>query len=169
MKKTNETGVIPICAASETDSAEEIFFGKKREKTRLKLFEKSKIPRTADTLMRKPTSNRLSGFDKFYPLTDAGYDKIEPIFFGDSVGYVYDSGTAKMLMLGYGVKPQSVPTDVINECAIVRAYVFNESFTERIYIINYNNKYINSTPLYCEVLSEETMCFSTETGEIFIL
>ena len=109
------------------------------------------------------------GFDKFYPLTDAGYDKIEPIFFDDSVGYVYDSGTAKMLMLGYGVKPQSVPTDVINECAIVRAYVFNESFAERIYIINYNNKYINSTPLYCEVLSEETMCFSTETGEIFIL
>ena len=44
------------------DSAEEILFGKKREKTRLKLLEKSKIPKTADTLMRKPTSNRLSGF-----------------------------------------------------------------------------------------------------------
>ena len=107
-----------------------------------------------------------SGFTTLYSLDESENDEIEPVYSNGLLGYVYDSGTIKTLMLGYGVKPGKVPADIINECAVIRTYVYDGNYGERIYLVNYENSYLSDVPKYYEVLSDVPSGFKTATGEI---
>lgn len=106
------------------------------------------------------------GFTALYSIEESENDEIEPVYSDGLLGYVYDSGTVKTLMLGYGVKPGQVPAGIINECAVIRAYVYDGNYGERIYLLNYENSYRSDVPKYYEVLSDKTSGFKTATGEI---
>ncbi len=106
------------------------------------------------------------GFTALFSIDESENDEIKPVYSDRLLGYIYDSGTVKTLMLGYGIKPGQVPAGIINECAVIRTYVYDGNYGERIYIVNYENSYQSNVPKYYEVLSDETFGFKTATSEI---
>lgn len=107
------------------------------------------------------------GFTRIYPLEQSVNDEITPLYSEENfTGYVYDSGTVKVLLLGYGVKAGKLPTDAINECAIIRAYVYDGNYGKRIYLLNYDNDYVYDKPEFYEVLSGKIVGFKTADGTV---
>lgn len=76
----------------------------------------------------------------------SGMNGIKPVFSSGFAGYVYTSEKASMLLLGYGASAEDVPLEVLNACALIRSYRFDGMYPKRIYIVNYENSYIDVLP-----------------------
>lgn len=95
----------------------------------------------------------------------SGINGIKPVFGSGFVGYVYTSGEASMLLLGYGASAEDVPLKALNDCAFIRAYRFEGVYSKRIYIVNYENSYIDVLPEKKLVL-DGTAAFDVKNGRI---
>jgi hypothetical protein len=70
---------------------------------------------------------------------------VEPVFTDNFVAYKYTEGAVSMLIMGYGTKLTELDGEEINDCAIIRSYVFDGNFDKRVYFVNYSNGYIETT------------------------
>ncbi len=80
-------------------------------------------------------------------------------------GYSYSDSTVNMLMLGYGVRIDDVPIEVINSSAIIRAYVYSGDIKERIYIVNYENSYVETEPTSLVACQKNIIAFNLSSGK----
>lgn len=84
-------------------------------------------------------------------------------------GYSYCDGNANMLMLGYGFRVDDVPTDIINDSAIIRSYVFSGNVEDRVYIVNYENGYIEDEPISLVACKKNVVAFDLSSGRYAVI
>lgn len=87
-------------------------------------------------------------------------------FNGEFIGYSYSNDNVTLLMLGYGANIKTVPAEIINSSAIIRAYTYVGEYSERAFIVNYKNKYEYSEPLN-ETVTDGNICLlNLKNGKI---
>ncbi len=89
---------------------------------------------------------------------------VDAVYTDGFVAYKYVEGDAAMLILGYGAKLNDVPIDVINSCAIIRSYVFDGTYEKRMYLVNYENSYVENKPERQAVLREKIYSIDVSSG-----
>lgn len=103
---------------------------------------------------------------QFSPVThgiSTVYDK------GAFVGYSFTDGKASVLMLGYGKKTCDLSEEVINAHQLIRSYVYNGEYHERIYLVNYENSYLDETPQSLLAQGENYVAIDLKNGKIIQL
>ncbi len=88
---------------------------------------------------------------------------------GTFVGYSFSDGKANVLMLGYGKKTCDLSEEIVNKHQLIRSYVYNGDYHERIYLVNYENSYLDESPKSLLAQSENYVTIDLKNGKIFHL
>lgn len=89
----------------------------------------------------------------------------EPVYGDGFLGYTYNDNGSRIVMLGYGTEPYDLPAQVLDEAAVIRCYTYKGKVSERAYIVNYHNAYIDKAPLY-ETVASRVLAVDLYRGEI---
>ena len=107
---------------------------------------------------------------QFYTLTEVNdsIGKVRTVHYnGEFIGYGYSSISASIIMLGYGTNTSKLPVDVVNQFGIIRSYVYGGVYNNRIYVVNYDNSYLEEKPYSQVVAKGKLVSFALKNGEIY--
>lgn len=83
---------------------------------------------------------------------------------GKFVGYGYPS--EKLLLLTAGVNPSDLESEIMNDYAVIRSETYGKDYLNRIYLVNFNNSFIDEKPVAVRSATDGNFVFGLSDGTV---